>query len=344
MEIKYVSTTCPYCGTGCGFKLVVRDGKAFDAAHRQRSPVSGGKLCPKGRCAHEFINGPDRLEKPLIKKDGEFVEVTWDEAYDLIAEKFGSCKPDEIACLSSARTSNEENCLMQKFARVALRTPTSTTAPGSATHPPSRGLAAVFGSGAMTNSIRDIAESKCVFVLGSNTFEQHPLIGRSIIRAREIRGKVENAMLKLGDKWGARCSGALGEGTERLNRIREQTSRRIKCCSCIENCPICYCLDCSTKKDYPVEPGVIPPPFMFHLIRFAHISDSCVNCGQCEELCPVEISNPVFLHAIQTDLEKLSGFHPGEDMTPPVLAPVEETTGRKRLDAAGSGQIFDIFR
>jgi len=160
----------------------------------------------------------------------------------------------------------------------------------------------------------------------------------------EIRGKVENAMLKLGDRWRERYFGALGEGTERLNKIREQTSRCIKCYSCIENCPICYCIDCSTKKDYLVEPGVIPPPFMFHLIRFAHISDSCVNCGQCEELCPVEISNSVFLHAIQTDLEKLFGFHPGEDMTPPVLALVEETTERKRLDATGSDQIFDIFR
>jgi len=160
----------------------------------------------------------------------------------------------------------------------------------------------------------------------------------------EIRGKVENAMLKLGDKWRARYFGALGEGTERLNKIREQTSRCIKCYSCIENCPICYCIDCSTKKDYLVEPGVIPPPFMFHLIRFAHISDSCVNCGQCEELCPVEISNSVFLHAIQTDLEELFGFHPGEDMTPPVLALVEETAERKRLDATGSDQIFDIFK
>ena len=160
----------------------------------------------------------------------------------------------------------------------------------------------------------------------------------------EIRGKVENAMLKLGDRWRARYFGALGEGKERLNRIREQTNRCIKCYSCIENCPICYCIDCSTRKEYLVEPGVIPPPFMFHLIRFAHISDSCVNCGQCEELCPVEIANSVFLHAIQTDLEELFGFHPGEDMTPPVLALVEEKPERDRLMATGSDQIFDIFK
>jgi len=190
MDIKYVSTTCPYCGTGCGFNLVVRDGKVFDVAHWQRAPVNGGKLCPKGRYAHEFINSPDRLTTPLIKKDGTFVEATWDEAYDLITEKFRSYKPGEMACLSSARTSNEENYLMQKFARVALKTPNVDHCARLCHSSTVEGLAAVFGSGAMTNSIKDIADSKCVFVLGSNTFEQHPLIARSIVRARESGGKV----------------------------------------------------------------------------------------------------------------------------------------------------------
>ncbi len=90
--------------------------------------------------------------------------------------------------------------------------------------------------------------------------------------------------------------------------------------------------------------GRLGAPSMFHLIRFAHISDSCVNCGQCEELCPVEISNSVFLHAIQTDLERLFGFHPGEDMTPPVLALVEESSERDRLIATGTDPVFDIFK
>ena len=159
----------------------------------------------------------------------------------------------------------------------------------------------------------------------------------------EIRGKVENAMLKLGDKWRARYFGALGEGTERLNKIREQTSRCIKCYSCIENCPICYCIDCSAKKDYLVEPGVIPPPFMFHLIRYAHISDSCINCGQCEEHCAMDIPNSLFMHALQVDLQDMFGHTPGVDMELPVLALVEEKTERKRLSDTGSDQIFNIF-
>jgi len=190
MDIRYVSTTCPYCGTGCGFNLVVRDGRVFDVAHWQRAPVNGGKLCPKGRYAHEFINSPDRLTKPLIKKEGRFVEATWDEAYDLIAERFGSYKPDEMACLSSARASNEENYLMQKFARVVLKTPHIDHCARLCHASTVAGLAASFGSGAMTNSIGDIAESECIFVLGSNTLEQHPLIGRKIVQAKQKGAKV----------------------------------------------------------------------------------------------------------------------------------------------------------
>ncbi|WP_346434820.1 formate dehydrogenase subunit alpha, partial [uncultured Methanoculleus sp.] len=140
--------------------------------------------------AHEFINSPDRLTTPLIKKDGKFVEATWDEAYDLIAEKFASYKPGETACLSSARVSNEENYLMMKFARAVLKTPHIDHCARLCHASTVAGLAASFGSGAMTNSILDIAEARCLFVLGSNTFEQHPLIGRKIVQAKQNGAKI----------------------------------------------------------------------------------------------------------------------------------------------------------
>ncbi|MDD1662989.1 MAG: Coenzyme F420 hydrogenase/dehydrogenase, beta subunit C-terminal domain [Methanomicrobiales archaeon] len=159
-----------------------------------------------------------------------------------------------------------------------------------------------------------------------------------------VRGKVEKAMLKLGDKWREKDFKALSEGNERLKTIMNETSRCIKCYSCIEACPICYCVECSTKKPYLVTPGQVPPPFMFHLIRFVHISDSCVNCGQCEELCPMDIRNSLFMHALQTDLEKMFGHVPGVDMSLPILALVEEPTERARLSATGSDQIYDIFK
>jgi formate dehydrogenase subunit beta len=160
----------------------------------------------------------------------------------------------------------------------------------------------------------------------------------------ELRTKVENSMLKLGDKWRAKDFGALGEGRERLKKIVEDTSRCIKCYSCISACPICYCVECSTKKPYLVTPGQVPPGFMFHLIRFAHIADSCVNCGQCQELCAMDIPNSLHMHAQQVELEKMFGHVPGVDMSLPLLALVEEREMRDRLAATGSDQIFDIFK
>ncbi|HVP94997.1 MAG TPA: Coenzyme F420 hydrogenase/dehydrogenase, beta subunit C-terminal domain [Methanoregulaceae archaeon] len=161
----------------------------------------------------------------------------------------------------------------------------------------------------------------------------------------EIRGKVEGAMFKLGDKWRKHDFEALGQGKQRLTTIVRETSRCIKCYACIENCPICYCVECSTKKPYLVPPGVLPVDFMFHLIRFAHISDSCVNCGQCEENCPMEIRNSLFMHAQQTELEKMFGHAPGVDMSLPVLGLAEEAEERQRLANTGSDMIFDnVFK
>ncbi|SDK42064.1 formate dehydrogenase subunit alpha [Methanoculleus thermophilus] len=190
MDLKYVQTTCPYCGTGCSFNLVVKDGKVVGTQPYTRSPVNEGRVCPKGTYAHEFVNSPDRLTKPLIKKDGKFVEATWDEAYDLIVQKFKSYKPGETACLASARVSNEENYLMMKFARAVLKTPHIDHCARLCHSSTVAGLAASFGSGAMTNSINDIAESKCLFIIGSNTFEQHPLIGRKIVQAKQNGAKI----------------------------------------------------------------------------------------------------------------------------------------------------------
>ena len=190
MEFKYVPTTCPYCGTGCGFNLVVVDKKVVGVQPWHRNPVNEGKLCPKGNYAWEFVNSPDRLTKPLIKKDGKFVEASWDEAYKLIVSKFKSYKGEEMACLSSARVSNEENYLMQKFARAVLKTPNIDHCARLCHASTVVGLAGAFGSGAMTQSIADIAESKCLLVIGTNTFEQHPLIGRRIMQAKANGAKI----------------------------------------------------------------------------------------------------------------------------------------------------------
>ncbi len=116
----------------------------------------------------------------------------------------------------------------------------------------------------------------------------------------EIRGKVEGAMLKLGEKWRKKDFAALGANM--WETINKETARCIKCYSCIENCPVCFTTpEALMKGSLMVKPGELPPNPMFHLRRFAHISDTCVNCGQCEELCPADIPLALFSHAIRVE-------------------------------------------
>jgi formate dehydrogenase subunit beta len=156
----------------------------------------------------------------------------------------------------------------------------------------------------------------------------------------EIRGKVEGAMLKLGDKWRKHDFEGFGEGKERLKKIMAETSRCIKCYQCIDQCPICYCVDCTTKNPTYVPPGELPVNFMFHLIRYAHIASSCINCGQCEEVCPAEIPNALIMHSQQVEMEKMFGHTPGQDMELPILAYAEEREERARLYNTGSDMIY----
>lgn len=126
MEYKNVLTTCVYCGAGCGLYLEVLDGQVVGILPAKNHPVSEGKLCIKGWNAHAFIHHQDRLTKPLIRRDGHFIEAGWDEALDLVAERLAAIKekdgPDAIAVLSSAKATNEENYLLQKFTRAVLGT------------------------------------------------------------------------------------------------------------------------------------------------------------------------------------------------------------------------------
>jgi len=116
----------------------------------------------------------------------------------------------------------------------------------------------------------------------------------------EIRGKVEGAMFKLGDKWRKKDFTALGVNF--WETVNKETSRCIKCYSCIENCPVCFTASDELKKDtLMIKRGELPPNPMFHFRRFAHISDTCINCGQCEELCPMDIPMALFSHAIRVE-------------------------------------------
>jgi len=122
-ERKQVRTTCPYCGVGCQMDLHVKGGQLVKVTGAQTLP-NEGRLCVKGRFGMGFIQHPDRLQTPLIRKDGELQEATWDEALDYVAGRLKEVKekhgPEKIGGWCSARTTNEENYLMQKMMRAAL--------------------------------------------------------------------------------------------------------------------------------------------------------------------------------------------------------------------------------
>ena len=126
MDYRTVLTTCTYCGCGCCLYLEVLDGRVVNTIPSKTSPVNEGKLCVKGWNSHEFIHSPNRLTKPLVRKDGTLTEVSWDEALDYTAAKLREIKEkhgsDSLAFLASAKVTNEENYLIQKFARAAVGT------------------------------------------------------------------------------------------------------------------------------------------------------------------------------------------------------------------------------
>jgi len=120
---REVDSICPYCGVGCGMHLGIRDGHIVSIQGSRENPVNKGRLCVKGRFGiSEFVHHPERLSTPLIKRNGEFIEATWDEALDLVASKLASYSGDQVAVISSAKCTNEDNYVTQKLSRAVLGT------------------------------------------------------------------------------------------------------------------------------------------------------------------------------------------------------------------------------
>ncbi|MFP3317979.1 MAG: formate dehydrogenase subunit alpha [Thermoplasmata archaeon] len=182
MEVK---TVCPYCGVGCNI-IVVSDGnKILNIIPSKYDAINYGTICIKGWKGLSFAESNKRLKKPLLKKGDGFIEITWEEAIKIavkrlkeIFEKYG---PDSIGFQSSAKCTNEDNYLMQKLARQVFKTNNVDHCARSCHASTIEGLISTIGSGAMTTSIRDIDNSELYFIIGSNTTEQHPIIGARII-------------------------------------------------------------------------------------------------------------------------------------------------------------------
>lgn len=187
---REVKTVCPYCGVGCSIYLGVRGERVVSVSGDRHSPVNQGRLCVKGRFGHDFIHHPERLTTPLLRRDGQLVPVGWDEALELIARQFWQYRGDAFAAMASARCTNEENYLMQKFARAVMGTNNIDHCARLCHAPSVAGLARTLGSGAMTNTIQDIAQAKCIFAIGTNTTAAHPVLALKIHEAVRCGAKL----------------------------------------------------------------------------------------------------------------------------------------------------------
>ena len=179
-----IRTICTYCGVGCNLDISTNNGEILSIQAPYDAEVNQGHTCLKGRYAFKFYDHPERLNSPMIKRDGVFEKVSWDEVYDYIAGKLNGYKEeygaDSIAGISSSRCTNEENYLMQKFMRAAVGTNNIDGCARVCHSPTALGMQRTFGTGAATNSIDDLKDTNCILVIGANPTDAHPVTGAKL--------------------------------------------------------------------------------------------------------------------------------------------------------------------
>ena len=178
---KHTRTICTYCGVGCNLTVATKGDQVLSIQAPINAEVNHAHTCLKGRFAFKFYNHKDRLKTPLIRTNGHFVEATWDEAYDHIVKNLTRIKEEHggqaVAGISSARCTNEENYLMQKFIRAVMGTNNIDCCARVCHSPTAWGMQQSFGTGAATNSTEDLEYTKCIMVIGANPTEGHPVTG-----------------------------------------------------------------------------------------------------------------------------------------------------------------------
>ncbi len=214
---RKVLTSCVYCGVGCQMELWIKDDKIVKVRGAEEEP-NFGRLCVKGRFGYEFVASGERLTQPLIRKNGGFEAVSWDEALDLVARRFSEIKKkhgsEALAGLASAKCTNEENYVFQKFIRAVFGTNSVDHCARLCHAPTVAGLGAAFGSGAMTNSIGELQNTDCILITGSNVTETHPVTATYIRNAMDRGAKLividprRIDLAKKADLWLRQSSGS----------------------------------------------------------------------------------------------------------------------------------------
>jgi formate dehydrogenase alpha subunit len=208
-QLERTMTTCGFCACGCQLELnSVGKAKVVKVTTKKEAGVNCGSLCVKGRFGYDFINHPDRLQKPLIKKSGSFAEARWDEALNLVATKLQEVKekfgPQSIGGIASSRGTNEENYLFQKWMRACIGSNNidngARLSGGSSFH----GMMAAIGQGAMTHSMEDVAKADLILIVGADVYDDNLIFSnkmREAMRRNSAKVIVVDPRRTQWEKW-----------------------------------------------------------------------------------------------------------------------------------------------
>ena len=180
---KEVSTVCPYCGVGCGLVLQVDERRQVlvNSLDSPQNPSSQGMLCVKGRFGFPFVNSPERLTTPLIKRGGTFVEASWDEALDLVAAKLVEHR-GAFAGIATAKASNEDNYVFQKLVRGLMGTNNVDHCQRLCHSSSVAAMLSALGGSSTSNSYADFEKAGCLMIVGSDPSSNHPVIDARLRR------------------------------------------------------------------------------------------------------------------------------------------------------------------
>ena len=187
--VRTVTTTCPYCGVGCGIKARIDpNDQIIEILDDPDNQSSLGMLCVKGRFGFSFVNHPDRLTKPMVRKDGELTPVEWDEAIEYVADRLCEYRGDAFGTLASAKATNEDGYIQQKFARLIMQSNHIDHCTRLCHSPSVEAMLTALGSGATSNSYIDYEEAGCLVIIGSDANSNHPVAASRMRRAVVERG------------------------------------------------------------------------------------------------------------------------------------------------------------
>jgi len=187
--VESITTTCPYCGVGCGIKAQVdANDRIIQMLDDPNNQSSKGMLCVKGRFGYTFVHHQDRLTTPLIRRGEQLVSATWDEALDYVTERLAEHRGDSFATLCSAKATNEDGYIQQKFARTIMQSNHIDHCTRLCHSPSVEAMLESLGSGATSNSYIDYEEAGCLMIIGSDANSNHPVAASRMRRAVIERG------------------------------------------------------------------------------------------------------------------------------------------------------------